>query len=404
MRRAAAQLRHWFSDACFKFVHHNNLVYNACWEDPRLDQVALALKPGDRVMVITSAGCNALDYALQGPAHVHAIDVNPRQNALLELKLAGIRALDFEAFFALFGCGRTADPEGLYRTQLRSRLSPFARNFWDRRMKFFAGQGWRRSFYFRGTAGAFARAISFYIDRVAKVRPEVTDLLNASTLDEQQAIYTDRLHGKFWKPFLKWAVRRDATLSLLGVPRPQRLQVDRTYPGGIARFIEDSLETVFTELPLADNYFWRVYMEGQYSRDCCPEYLKPANFAKLKAGLVDRVTTHTTTITRFLETHHGAAITRFVLLDHMDWLATAKKPLLQEEWQAIVNRAAPRSRILWRSGGLKVDFIDPLNVNVQGKRRQVGDLLDYNTRLAEELHAKDRVHTYGSFYIANLHV
>jgi S-adenosylmethionine-diacylglycerol 3-amino-3-carboxypropyl transferase len=32
----------------------------------------------------------------------------------------------------------------------------------------------------------------------------------------------------------------------------------------------------------------------------------------------------------------------------------------------------------------------------------VGDLLNYHRPLAAELHAKDRVHTYGSFYIADL--
>ena len=53
----------------------------------------LELGPDDNVLVITSAGCNALDYALAGPRHVYAVDLNPRQNALLELKKAAIRAL-----------------------------------------------------------------------------------------------------------------------------------------------------------------------------------------------------------------------------------------------------------------------------------------------------------------------
>ena len=50
----------------FDLVHRRNLVYNQCWEDPAVDGAALALTPADRVLVITSAGCNALDYALSG--------------------------------------------------------------------------------------------------------------------------------------------------------------------------------------------------------------------------------------------------------------------------------------------------------------------------------------------------
>jgi hypothetical protein len=39
--------------------------------------------------------------ALTGPRRVHAVDANPRQNAPLELKLAGIRHLDFDDFVAI---------------------------------------------------------------------------------------------------------------------------------------------------------------------------------------------------------------------------------------------------------------------------------------------------------------
>ncbi|MDB4756823.1 BtaA family protein, partial [Mariniblastus sp.] len=71
----------WISQRVFKTVHQNNLVYNTCWEDPRLDRVALEIGPDENVLVITSAGCNALDYALNSPNHVYAVDMNPRQNA-----------------------------------------------------------------------------------------------------------------------------------------------------------------------------------------------------------------------------------------------------------------------------------------------------------------------------------
>ena len=73
----------WVSSRVFKFVHGNNLVYNTCWEDPRLDRTALKIGPTDNILVITSAGCNALDYALCEPQHVFAVDMNPRQNATL---------------------------------------------------------------------------------------------------------------------------------------------------------------------------------------------------------------------------------------------------------------------------------------------------------------------------------
>jgi len=128
---------------CFELIHQHQLVYNTCWEDPRIDREALRLGPDDRIVMITSAGCNALDYALDGPRHIDAIDLNPRQNALLELKQAAIRALDFDDFFALFGRGRHAAWPDLYRSSVRAQLSPWARTYWDARLRYFAGNAAR---------------------------------------------------------------------------------------------------------------------------------------------------------------------------------------------------------------------------------------------------------------------
>jgi S-adenosylmethionine-diacylglycerol 3-amino-3-carboxypropyl transferase len=386
---------------CFQLVHGYNLIYNTCWEDPRLDRAALELGPQDSVLVITSAGCNALDYALLAPRKIYAVDMNPRQNALLELKLAGINFLDFKTFFAMFGQGQLFNARRVYREALRDALSPAAQAYWDRHIGFFSGKGWRRSFYFRGTAGTFARLINFYIDRVAKVRDEVMSLLEAPTIGHQREIYERSLRNAFWRPFIRWTVRRDTTLSLLGVPAPQRQQVEHHFPGGIGQFIEDAVETVFTKMPLADNYFWRVYLTGEYTTDCCPEYLKKHNFVRLQAGLADRVSVASASVRDFLE-RIRQPISRFVLLDHMDWLASADSEELRGEWQAILNRAAPQARVLWRSGGLRTDFVDEVLVTVDGMPCQLGDLLRYRRELADDLHARDRVHTYGSFAIADI--
>lgn len=387
----------WVSRKVFSVVHGNNLVYNICWEDPRLDRIALELGPDDNVLVITSAGCNALDYALCEPNHVHAVDMNPRQNALLQLKQAAIRNLDYEDFFKLFGTGHWDGIETAYRKQLRPELNSWSQNFWDKRIKWFSNPN--RSFYFRGTSGSFARLINHYIDRVAKVRPAINQLLAADTVEEQTEIYRAEIYDKFWSKPLKFFINRDVTMSMLGVPRAQRRQLEEQYDGNIAKFIHDSLEAIFTKIPIRENYFWRVYLTGRYTPNCCPEYVSADGFQRLKNGLVERVTTHTDSVQGFLEKHDGT-ISRYVLLDHMDWLSDHFFPLLESEWQAIIDRAAPETRLIWRSGGLETDFIDRVEVQYEGKPTKVNDLLEYNQKLADELHPLDRVHTYGSFYIA----
>src|SRR5262245_20008531 len=126
-----------FSRWLFDQIHSRNLVYNQCWEDPAIDNEVLDIGPRDRIVMITSAGCNALDYMIHDPAAIHCVDVNPHQNALLELKLAAIQALRYDQFFEMFGNGRIFGYQRIYWEQLRSRLTPASQEIWDRKIDYF---------------------------------------------------------------------------------------------------------------------------------------------------------------------------------------------------------------------------------------------------------------------------
>ncbi len=95
-----------------------------------------------------------------------------------------------------------------------------------------------------------------------------------------------------------------------------------------------------TELPIRDNYFWRVYLTGSYTPNCCPNYLKENNFQQIKANL-SKVKLHTCTLTDFLKQHPGK-YTHFILLDHQDWLAWHQPETLAEEWETIFHNSKAR--------------------------------------------------------------
>ena len=86
-------------DWVFRQVHTKNLVYNTCWEDPRCDRELLELDKDSEMVKITSAGCNALAYLLDDPAAVNCIDMNPRHNSLLLLKLATFQDASYDVLF-----------------------------------------------------------------------------------------------------------------------------------------------------------------------------------------------------------------------------------------------------------------------------------------------------------------
>jgi S-adenosylmethionine-diacylglycerol 3-amino-3-carboxypropyl transferase len=381
----------------FNALYERSLVYNTCWEDPAVDRRALRLGAHDTVMVISSAGCNALDYALDAPARIHAVDANPRQNALLELKIAAIRRLEYEDFFALFGDGYHPRFAALYRDTLRGELSDFSRDWWDRNGGWFTSP--LGSFYFHGLSGLVARGFRAYLRMRPKLAGDVRELFQAGDLAAQRALYDRRIAPALWTPSMNWVLGRQTTMSLLGVPHPQRRLVQAQHAGGIAGFVRDAIEYVFRELPVADNYFWRVYVAGGYTPACCPEYLKPDNFQALKGGLVDRIKTHNRTVTEFLH-ETKRPISRFVLLDHMDWMSSYQPQALVEEWNAILGHASSGARILLRSAHADPDFLNWVRVGPQHQR--LDEVLRFDHALAARLQMQDRVHTYAGFKIADV--
>uniref|UniRef100_I2Q5J7 S-adenosylmethionine:diacylglycerol 3-amino-3-carboxypropyl transferase n=1 Tax=Desulfovibrio sp. U5L TaxID=596152 RepID=I2Q5J7_9BACT len=374
-------------DALFGSIHGQSLVYNTCWEDPRLDRRLLGLGPDSRVVVITSAGDNALDYLLDGPARVDCVDVNFRQNALLELKRALFAHATFEELYAFFGEGGGPACAGVYQ-RLRHTLPPYAASFWDRHIGYFRAGRLSRSFYYHGASGLAAFVFSRLISALKPgLRRNIPRLLEAGSPEEQRRVFA-AIEPVFWDRLSRWLVGRPETMALLGVPRPQIDLIRHSHPGGLEGFVRDKVRHVFTGPPMAENYFWRVYLTGRYTRRCCPEYLKESRFEAIRDRLPG-LAAHTDTLTGFLAKKSGP-YTHFVLLDHQDWLASHAPAALAEEWDRILSCAAPGAKILMRTAGLDVSFVP------QAARSR----LRFFPELTEPLHAADRVGTYGSQHLA----
>jgi len=376
-------------DMLFRHVHGSNLIYNCAWEDPRIDRELMQLDRDSTVVMITSAGCNALDYLLDDPARIHAIDVNHRQNALLELKQALIARDHFDDLFEMFGIGSHVDYLKVYAS-VRAQLSEPAQGFWDKRIGFFNPQSLKKSFYYHGTSGIAAWVMG---NALFKLRPNIrnfaTCLLDARTLEEQREAYA-LIENEVWGGFSNWLVRQPALMALLGVPRPQIKLIEDSYPGGLTGYVKDKLKHVMTELPIEDNYFWRVYITGSYTLHCCPNYLRRENQGALRQR-ISRLKPHTGTLTNFLREHPGH-YSHYVLLDHQDWLAWHDPVALREEWDLILANSRPGTRILMRSAGLDLSFV-PVEVR---------DRLLFQPQRTEALHRLDRVGTYGSTHFAEV--
>lgn len=385
-------LLHTLNERIFRQIHGQNLVYNTCWEDPRCDRQLLQLQSDSRIVMLTSAGCNALDYLLDDAASVHCVDVNPRQNALLQFKMALLQGSDHETLFRFFGQGRAPDAREVLYDCVMPRLSDsFARQWWERFIHAFSGKGLRRSFYWHGSSGIAAWLVQRWLRAHPSAWAAAKGLFAAQDLEEQ-AHYYDQLEPKFFSPLLTWALRQHVFQSMLGVPESQQALAAATYPNGMVGYFMECLRHVLRDLPIQDNYFWKLYFYGHYTAECCPNYLRPEYFDTLCTRST-RISTHTTTLSEFLLQHPGQ-YTHFVLLDHQDWMAKAPalRPALEEEWRLILDNAAPDARVLMRSAARELDFLPSF----------VRESVTFDVNAAEQVHARDRVGTYASTWIGQI--
>ncbi len=193
-------------------------IYAFAWEDPRVDLQYLNLKPSDHMFVITSGGCNVLEYAIKvGPQRIHSVDLNPCQNHMLELKLAAYSALEYEDFWKLFGDGHIPDFSSILDTQLSPHLSPYAYHFWKQNANF-------KNLFKTGCSGLAIRVFQFVI-RAKRLESVIERFCSCETIEEQVKIWRAEVRPHLLSKWLIRILNNDRFLwGALGVP-PAQMQM-----------------------------------------------------------------------------------------------------------------------------------------------------------------------------------
>ena len=365
----------------FKYFVKDQLIFNSSWEDPAIDRNLLDISTDSDILTITSAGDNVLDYLLDSPRSITSVDLNPAQNALAEFKIASIKNTNYETLFDLFGYGQYNDIEALL-DKLKTQLSPTTHSFWIKKKHYFTSI---LPFYHYGTSGLIARGFYYHLKFNKKLRNKVNEMVNCATLDEQYQLHLELEKILFDNFLAKFLLKNKFTLSFLGIPDDQSKLVDvHNDYHNMYDFIVGSLRTVFKEFPLSQNYFWYLYIKGQYSKETCPNYLKEANFELLKQN-VDKVKLITDTFYNVLKRSPDSSFSHIILLDHFDWFWQDKETQLRV-WNEIKRVAKPKAKILFRSAASNRNYLIP----------EIRNEIEYRDDLTIGFTNRGRVGTYGS--------
>ncbi|RYP52077.1 hypothetical protein DL769_010727 [Monosporascus sp. CRB-8-3] len=367
--------RIYYDDQLKKHTQFNDeYIYAFTWEDTRVDERVLKLKSDDVVLAITSAGDNTLSYAMQGPARIHAVDLNPTQNHLLELKVAAYSSLPYEDFWKIFGEGKHPEFRSLLISKMSPHLSSRAFQYWLNNHHVFTKH--KGGLYDTG-GSKHAIRIFRWISRVFGCRSAVKELLAAKTLNEQREVWRNKIRPALLSRLVsKFVVSQESFLwTALGVPKNQLAIIEadhavsdavrgvnprakNTRSHAIWEYMVNTLDPMVQSTHIAaDNPYYLVCLDGKFSRQCHPDYLSREAHAWLsRPGALDGLRIHTDEIDEVIARVAPGTLTVAVVMDSMDWFDPGSSAAAAQITK--LNRALRLGgRVMVRSAGLRPWYV-----------------------------------------------
>jgi S-adenosylmethionine-diacylglycerol 3-amino-3-carboxypropyl transferase len=354
------------------------LLFAQCWEDPEMDFAALAVRPGDVVLSVTSGGCNTLSLATLEPARIIAVDLNATQNFLLELKIAGARRLAHGEYLELLGVRASTERRDLYHA-VRADLSPHAQAYWDTQRRAL-DTGLLRAGRYERYLEAFRRLL-----QLIEGPRTVERLFEATSLDQQRRYHEERWDSLRWRAFFRLFFSR-SVLGAAGLD-PRFF----TFVNGVRSFGEHFralTRHALTELPIRDNYFVAQICLGRYLDELAvPPYLRADRFDALRRTL-DRIEIFTGEVGTLLRSLPDDAVDAFNYSNVFEWVPPdAFEAMLRETWR--VGR--PGARLCYRNLLVR-----------RGHPGALDGLFEPHGDLAARLLQRDRSFVYSNFEVASV--
>ena len=344
--------------------------YSTVWEDPELLKEGLAVRPGDRLLSIGSAGCNILALLLNEPASVTAIDMSASQLALVELKLKGIENLEFEDFCCLMNIHGSPKAVDVFH-HLENHLSESCRSYWKDRLveiRNGIGQSGRLEKYFS----------KFRDEYISKKWNDLffNKLFMAKDIEEQKELLLDlpELKPRMIEYFSREGLERE------GRDPAQFKYVTRTEVG--AHFYS-KFEKLLNRSMISQNHYLQHFLAGRYGAyESNPCYLQRENFRRLK-NLVLRVHLVHNDLELFLTNCPPASFDKANLSDVFEYMS---EDHAREVFKLLARALRPRGRLAYWT------------LLVPRTPQHIPELT-YLESISKELHERDRLWFYDSFNV-----
>ena len=317
-------------------VQLHDLVFSQSWEDPRSDILAFGEIKGKTLFSISSGGDNTLDFLLGGPKRIYAVDINPAQNFVLELKRAAARHLPYAQFAALMGIQAATDRLALYKS-IQNNLPPRTREYWDSRP-----EAIQKGILYAGKFEGFLRYARLLL-RLLQGKRRIQGLFSESDSTRQQQFFDE--HWDNWRMRLLFKLVFHPSIYPRGALKANYFKF-KDEPTSFAESFYRRFRHVLRDIPINGNYFLAMYLLGRYRNPTeMPLYLQEMHYATLREHL-DRLQVFTDGATTFLEGIPDNSIDCFSLSNICELMS---EPETQRLFNEVARTAAPGAKICFRN-------------------------------------------------------
>jgi len=355
-----------------------DVLYANCWEDPSLDREAFRIRPDDIVFSITSGGCNVLTFLLDDPAKVIALDINPYQNYLLELKMAAFRELSYAGLLEFFGVRKSSSRLPIYG-RLRMFLSTDAARYWDSRPRRID-----RGLIHGGRYESYMRLLrKSIVAPLGKGRLAVR-MFETDDPSEREKLFRERWEDLGWKLLTRVMLSRRLNSALFDKAFFAYLDGDFSF----GRHFAAKAERALVRLPIKENYFLAYILLGRfYGEQFLPHYLRLENHDIIRERL-DRVEIVTDSCEHCFAALPDSSVSKFNFSNIFEWMSPeAFENLLRET----VRVARDKAILTYRNLLVRREHPASLDANIRSRADVAAPLKEqdlsfiYNNFVVEEI-------------------
>jgi len=317
-------------------------LYPVTQEDSRIERELLNIE-GQRIVTICASGDRVLETMVGKPEQVTAVDLNPAQLALFDLKLASIKMLNYEDIEAIFFHLNAQVLKKHLPTLMKSFRSSESVKFWQKN-----GAAYINCLYTKGSSGKGWRMMQWLIEIFSGIDmsllTEHPELVPELWKNEWREKVHSFLHYVWHIPFA-WNALATPIRMALGVPPSQGSLRGclMEHPIKVLLF----MDRVFGSSAFQDNTEFLANMFGVWGKNK-PYWLEKENIQIIKTQ-VNKCYLRKGYFTEVLRSLPDNTVDCFLLSDHMDWMSQNE---ILEEWNQILRVSGGVGEVMWRTAGL----------------------------------------------------